>query len=163
MFATSILAPIASGLLTTINLSGDIAKPAALMGFLGVAIGLGVQAPFLAVQAVLPPKDVSIGGAVVGFGGNIGSALWIVVSVTLFTDRLTAEIHHYSPTTNATMVEDIGLSNIRTQIGSGKLAEILSGYNAAVVETLYVPVALAALTIFGSIAMERRSLKKKQN
>lgn len=88
MFATSILAPIASGLLTILDLDENVAKVAAVLGFLGAAIGLGVQGPQLAVQTVLPPKDVSLGGAVILFGGSMGSALWICASATLFQNRL---------------------------------------------------------------------------
>ena len=162
MFATSILAPIASGLLTTLDLDENIVKVAVLLGFLGFAIGLGLQGPSLAVQTVLSPKDVSIGSAIMMFGGSMSSALWICASATLFQNRLVDEVEKYSPATNATALESVGLSDIRGYIGSDGLKDVLSGYNRAVVQTLYMPLALALLTILGSLAMERRSIKKKQ-
>lgn len=163
LFATSILAPIASGLLTTLDIDASPVKAAALLGFLGVAIGLSIQSPQVAVQAVLTPKDVSIGGAIVMFGAGMGSALWICASATLFQNRLIDEVQKYSPTTNVTALESVGLSDIRNYIGSDKLQDVLSGYNQAVVQTLYMPMALSILTIVGSLAMERRSIKKKQS
>jgi hypothetical protein len=162
MFATSILAPIASGLLTTLDLDGSVVKAAALLGFLGVAVGLSLQSPQVAVQAVLAPKDVSLGGAIILFGAWMGSALWICASATLFQNRLVDEIEKYSPTTNGTALESVGLSDIRTYIGSDRLENVLSGYDQAVVQTLYMPLALGILTILGSLAIERRSIKKKQ-
>jgi hypothetical protein len=60
-------------------------------------------------------------------------------------------------------LEAAGLSDIRTYIGSEKLKDVLSGYNKAVVQTLYMPLALGILTIVGTVAMERRSIKKKQS
>jgi hypothetical protein len=162
MFATSILAPIASGLLTTLDLDATIVKPTALLGFLGIAIGLGVQAPQLAVQTVLSPKDVSLGGAIVLFGAGMGSALWICASATLFHNRLLDEVSRYSPGINGTALEAVGLSDIRGFIGSERLRDVLSGYDRAVVQTLYMPLALGVATILGSVAMERRSIKKKQ-
>ena len=116
----------------------------------------------MAVLAVLAPKDVSLGGAVVGFGGGMGSALWICASATLFQNRLVEEIEKYSPSTNGTALEAVGLSGIRKYIGSERLQDVLSGYDKAVVQTLYMPLALGILTIIGSLAMERRSMKKKQ-
>ncbi|EXJ82712.1 hypothetical protein A1O3_06526 [Capronia epimyces CBS 606.96] len=163
MLATSILTPVASGLLTTIDFRGSIVKATALLGFVGVAIGLGVQGPQLAVQTVLDAKDVSSGGAMIVFGAGMGSALWICASATLFHKRLLAEISQSSPTTNATVLSNVGLSDIRSFIGSERLDAVLSGYNEAVVQTLYLPLALGILTIVGSIAMERRSIKKKQS
>ncbi|KAK5274888.1 hypothetical protein LTR99_004403 [Exophiala xenobiotica] len=162
MLATSILAPVASGLLTTIDLQGSIVKAAALLGFVGVANGLGIQGPQLAVQTVLDAKDVSMGSAMIVFGAGMGSALWVCTSATLFHQRLIAEINQSSPTTNATALSHLGLSDIRSHIGSERLNAVLNGYNQAVVQTLYLPLALSILTIVGSSAMERRSIKKKQ-
>jgi hypothetical protein len=163
MYASSILAPIASGLLTTIDTNQSVGKASALLGFLGVAMGLGIQAPQLGVLASLPIEDISIGTAVIVFGAAMGSSLFVSASSTLFRNRLIGEVHQHSPSTNATAVEDAGLSEIRTLIGGDKLGAVLSGYNAAVVQTLYMPLALAILTIVGTVAMERRSMKQKQS
>ena len=114
MIATSILTPIISGLLTTIDLDEQITKAIVLLAFLGLAVGLGLNSPMIALQAVLPTEDVSLGGAVLTFG-------------------------------------------------AGKLKSVLMGYENAVVQTLYIPLALAVLTIVGSVAMERKSIKKKQS
>jgi hypothetical protein len=121
-----------------------------------------VQSPQVAVQTVLAPKDVSLGGAIIFFGAGMGSALWICVSATLFQNRLIDEVEKYSPATNGTALESVGLSEIRNYIGSERLQDVLSGYNEAVVQTLYMPLALSILIILGSLAMERRSIKKKQ-
>jgi hypothetical protein len=163
MLATSILAPVASGLLTTIEFQGSIVKAAALLGFVGMATGFGIQGPQIAVQTVLDAKDVSIGGAMIAFGGGMGSALWVCASATLFHQRLINEIKRSSPATNATELSHVGLSGIRSYIGSEKLNAVLNGYNEAVVQTLYLPLALSILTIIGAVAIERRSIKKKQN
>ena len=52
---------------------------------------------------------------------------------------------------------------MRESIGAEKLKSVLMGYENAVVQTLYIPLALAVLTIVGSVAMERKSIKKKQS
>lgn len=163
MYATSVLAPVASGLLTTINLDQSTSKASVLLGFLGVAIGLGIQGPQLGVTTTLSIEDLSIGTAVITFGAGLGSALFVSASSTLFNNRLIAELREYSPSTNVTALEAAGLSGIRIYIGSDKLRTVLSGYNRAVVETLYLPLALGVLTIVGTVAMERRSIKKKQS
>jgi hypothetical protein len=144
------------------DLSGGTVKAAALLGFLGVAIGLGVQSPQIAIQTVLAPKDVSLGGAMIMFGACMGSALWVCASATLFQNRLIDEVEKYSPATNGTALESVGLSEVRNYIGSKRLQDVLSGYDEAVVQTLYMPLALSILTILGSFAIERRSIKKKQ-
>ena len=55
----------------------------------------------------------------------------------------------------------MGLSDLPGVIGRKRLRDVLLGYDEAVTQTLYLPVALAVLTIVGSVAIERRSVKKK--
>ncbi|KAH7467971.1 Efflux pump [Fusarium oxysporum f. sp. matthiolae] len=163
MLATSVLTPIASGLLTTLDLEEQIAKAVGLLTFLGLAVGLGLQGPQVALQAVLPIEDVSLGGAVITFGSGMGSALWICASATLFQDRLSKEIQDAAPGTNTTHIQEAGLSKLRESIGPDRLKSVLSGYENAVVQTLYIPLALALLSIVGAVAMERKSIKKKRS
>ncbi|RKL10236.1 hypothetical protein BFJ68_g8852 [Fusarium oxysporum] len=152
-----------SGLLTTLDLEEQIAKAVGLLTFLGLAVGLGLQGPQVALQAVLPIEDVSLGGAVITFGSGMGSALWICASATLFQDRLSKEIQDAAPGTNTTHIQEAGLSKLRESIGPDRLKSVLSGYENAVVQTLYIPLALALLSIVGAVAMERKSIKKKRS
>lgn len=161
MIATSILGPIAAGLLTTLDLDTNIGKAAGLIGVLGFAIGLGMQGPMLAVSSVLKPNEVSIGNSMLGFGGGMGSSLFITTAATLFQTRLAAEVMQSAPGTNITAIEKAGLSEIRNAIGGNKLKQVLLGYDEAVSQTLYMPLALMILTIAGSVAVEWRSVKKK--
>ena len=95
--------------------------------------------PQVAVQTVLLTKDVSIGAAIIGFGAGMGSSLWICASATLFQKRLVDEVDKYSPGTNGTNIESLGLSGLREHIGKDRLQQVLSGYNEAVIQTLYMP------------------------
>ena len=163
MFVTSVIAPIAAGLLTTLDLDESLVKVLCLLGLLGAAVGLGLSTPILAVQTVLPMKDISTGLAITGFAGGLGSSFFISVSSTLFQNRLTEEVERSAPGTNTTVFENGGLANVRDYIGPDRLRDVLLGYDKAVMQTLYLPVALAALTIVGSVAMERKSVKKKRS
>jgi hypothetical protein len=163
MLATSVLAPIGSGLLTTLNLDENKVKVVALLGFLGFGVGIGNMGPIQAIATILPPNDVSIGMAIIGFGGGMGSALFISASATLFQDRLVEEISSYAPGVNATAISHSGLADIRNIIGEDRLRDALTGYDHAIVQTLYMPLALAILTLAGSATMEWPSVKKRRD
>ena len=162
MFATSICAPIATGLLTTIDLDDSPAKVAGLLGFIGVAVGFGIQQPVTATMTVVSQKEMSIAIGVLIFGSGIGSALFVAASATLFQSRLAEEVSKYAPGTNVTTLGHAGLAEIRKVIGSDRLKDVLFGYNEAVVQTLYLPVGLALLTVVGSAFTEIKSVKKKR-
>lgn len=161
MYLTAVLASISSGLITTIDIDTDLPKLLCLLGLLGFAVGAGIQAPQVAAQTVLPAKDVSIGTSIVLFGNNIGCVIFLATSAGLFTNRLNVEIKAHAPSTNMTSIQNMGLSDIRNNFGGEKLKDILLGYDQAVVQTLYLPVALACLTLMGAVAIERKSVKMK--
>lgn len=162
MWVTTILSPIAAGLLTTIDLNTSLAKLLCLQALLGFACGTGGGIPQVAAQTVLSPHEVSIGLAIVSFGAQIGPVIFTVASTALFTGRLKTEVLQRSPMTNITSLENMGLSDIRKNLGGVRLGEILLGYDKAVVQTLYLPLALCCLTLVGTLAMEWRSVKQKK-
>lgn len=162
MIATTILASIASGLLTTLDLDTYLGKAAGLLGLLGFAIGLGMQGPMMAVSATLKPNDVAIGNAFTSFGGGMGSALFVSAAALLFQKRLATEVDHYSPGTNITAIEHAGLSDIRNAIGQDRLKQVLTGYDKATMQTLYIPLALTVASLIGSALTEWRSVKQKK-
>ena len=161
LFATSVFAPIASGILTTLDLDDSPAKVAGLLCFLGIAVGFGIQQPPTAIMATLPTKDISLAIGVLALGGGLGSSGFIAASATLFQNRLAVEIANHAPGSNITSLEDNGLSDLRNIIGPDRLKDVLFGYNEAVVQTLYIPLALGLLTIIGSIFTEVKSVKKR--
>ncbi|RYP56888.1 hypothetical protein DL771_011530 [Monosporascus sp. 5C6A] len=163
MVATTVLAPIASGLLSTISLDESVVKTLFLLGSLGLATGVGIQTPLVALQTIMKQDDLSIGLATTGFGATMGHAVWIVVSATIFRNRLVAEIEVHSPSVDATLLEHAGLSEIRAVVGSDRLRDVLLGYDDAVTQTLYLPVGLTVATIFGSVFTEWQSVKSKRS
>ncbi|KAK2773226.1 hypothetical protein FQN53_004203 [Emmonsiellopsis sp. PD_33] len=146
MLISSVLTPIASGLLTTIQYNDALVKTILLLTFLGAGVGLGLQAPVFAVQTVLPDKDIATGVAITAFTGS----------------RLGIKVEQHLPGTDWSILDHGGLVDVRWQIGSARLGAVLSGYDEAVVQTLYIPVALAVLSVLASVAMERRRVRKAQ-
>lgn len=163
MYVATILGPVAVGFLTESSLDTELVKPLCWLGVLGVAAGGGLQIPQFAAQTVLSPHEVSIGLSIVQFGSQIGPVLFLSASGTLFTNRLKVEVQDYAPGTNVTRLDNTGLTDVRTILGGNRLGDILLGYDAAVTQTLYLPLALICMTIFGTLAMEWRSVKKKQS
>jgi hypothetical protein len=163
MIATTVVAPIAAGLLTTLDLDTQLVKALAYQGLLGFGIGLGIQGPQVAAQTVLSPGEISIGISLISFASGLGSSLFVSASSALFQNRLVEEVRKSAPGTNTTILSHIGLGDIRSAIGQDRLRDVLLGYDEAVTQTLYLTVALACLTVVGSAGVEWRSVKKKQS
>jgi hypothetical protein len=76
MFFTSILTPVATGLLTTIEINERLASLICYQGLLGFSAGIGLQALQVAAQTILSHPDASTGIAVVQFMQDLGPAFF---------------------------------------------------------------------------------------
>lgn len=159
---TSILTPVAAGLLTTLKVDADLASLICYQALLGFGAGIGFQAPQIAAQTTLSQSDAPMGIATVQFMQNLGPAIFISVAQSLFASRLTIELGKYAPGVNAEKLETIGLSDIRKNIGLADLNGVLLGCDKAVAQTFYLPVVLTCLSLVGTLGMEWRSVKKKR-
>ena len=163
MLLTSILTPIATGLLTTLSVDAVLARLICYQALFGFGNAIGFQGPLVAAQTVLAPKDVPIGIACVQFAQYLGPAIMISVAQTIFTGRLSADLATFAPGVDATALENMGLADLKKTVGEGNLEGTLLGYDKAVMQTFYLPVALSCVTLVGSLGMEWRSVKKKRS
>lgn len=162
MLAGSLLMPIFAGLLTTLTTDSSLAKLICYSGLMGFAAGVGFQSPQTAVQTSLPRDDASIGMAIIIFAQHFGPAVFISAAQTIFTNRLAVNLVGIAPSLNATSIENMGLADLKAQLGADKLQEVLSGFDHSLAQTWYLAVALGCVTMIGSLGMEWRNVKKEK-
>ena len=160
---TSVVTPIATGLLTTLPVQESLPHLICFQALFGFGISIGFQAPLVAAQTVFSPIDVPIGIAYVQFAQYLGPAIFINVAQTIFSNRLTADLAQIAPEMDAHALENLGLSDLKQFVGERNLNGVLLGYDKAVSQTFYLPLALSCLGILGSLGMEWRSVKKKRS
>jgi len=162
MILSSILAAIGAGLMTTWR--PDTPQPV-WIGYqiiFGAGIGFGMQQTLIAVQTVLPAADVPIGTAIVMFCQTLGGAIFISVAQNIFTNRLLSNVISIVPDLNPSIVLQSGATNLVTAIPAQYLSGVIEAYNDAITTAFYVAVATAALSIFGAVCMEWKSVKGKK-
>lgn len=163
MLAASILTPIASGLLTTLEAHGPSWHLIFYEVLFGMSAGIGLQSPLSAVQTTLPDVDVSMGLNIIVFAQNFGPALSISIAQSLFTSRLVSNLKEYIPDISSETISSLGLTNIKALVPSTELNDVLLGYDRAITQTFYLSVALTCLAVIGTVSMEWRSVKEKRN
>lgn len=161
MILSSILTPIGAGLITTFTPHTGHSAWIGYQALFGMGIGLGMQQPSVAAQTVLPRKDVSIGAALMMFSQTLGGAVFVSVGNNIFDTRFA----HYLveiPGIDVGSVAATGATDLRNMVPASLLPQVLVAYNDAVRATFYLITALTCFTIFGSSAMEWKSVKKEQ-
>jgi hypothetical protein len=159
MYLSSIITPIGAGLISTFTTTTARPKWIGYQVLWGVGLGLGMQQPSVGAQTVLVRKDVPTGVSMMFFAQGLGGAIFVSVANNVFDNKLAQGLTTISGI-DPSVVAHVGATDLRTVVPQQYLHSVLAVYNAAVKNAFYVTTALAAATIFGSLAMEWKSLKK---
>ncbi|KXT13084.1 hypothetical protein AC579_4904 [Pseudocercospora musae] len=162
VIASTVIMSIGAGLLTTLQPNSGHSEWIGYQAMFGIGVGLGMQQTMIAIQAVLPAPDIPVGTAIVMFSQTLGGALFISVAQNVFQNGLLKHIISAAPNIEPARVLGTGATELVNVFQGTDLQGVRKAYNDAIVETFYVSVALAALTIFGSAFFEWRSVKGKK-
>jgi len=162
MLLASVLMAIGSGLLTTWEVDTNSPKWIGYQALFGIGMGMGMQQPMVAVQAVLKTADVSVGTAIVIFSQTLGGALFISVGQNIFTNQLIKHLTQSLPDFDASTVLVVGATELKNAIEERFLPGVLYAYNQTLTETFYASVACAAFSIFGAFFVEWKNMKGKK-
>ncbi|KAL5319175.1 hypothetical protein ACEPPN_012224 [Leptodophora sp. 'Broadleaf-Isolate-01'] len=162
MILSSIVTAVGSGLLTTLEVNSDSPKWIGFQALVGMGIGLGMQQPMMAVQTVLDLTDVPTGTATVIFAQTLGGAITLLVAQNVFTNQLLSNLRAHVPTVNPALVLSVGATALKKVVSQADFPAVLEAYSDAITFTLFVPMALAAASLFGAAAMEWKSVRGKK-
>ncbi|KAF7302872.1 Major facilitator superfamily transporter [Mycena kentingensis (nom. inval.)] len=162
LILSSILMGVGAGLLTTFEATGTgHAKWIGYQVIYGLGVGFGMQQPLMAVQTVLNIEDVPIGTSLIIFMQTLGGALFVSVGQNVFTNKLVEGLMDKVPSLDPSIVLNAGATSLRNVVPAQTVPAVIEAYNHALVSAFYVSTALGALSIFGALAMEWKSVKGK--
>lgn len=166
MIASSIFMAIGAGLLSTLEVDTSHAKWIGYQVVYGFGVGFGMQQALIAAQTVLHIDDVPVGTSLIMFLQTLGGALFVSIAQNIFTNRLLSNLAAKVPSLDPSLVLQTGATNLKNAIiakyDPGILSSVLIAYNKALQQTFYVSVAIAALSVIGSVGMEWKSVKGKK-
>ncbi|KAL9126067.1 MAG: hypothetical protein Q9217_004825 [Psora testacea] len=165
MILASVLMAVGVGLISTWKVNSGPSEWIGYQIIYGLGVGFGMQQSLIAAQTVLPLQDVPVGTSIINFSLTLGGALFISVAQNIFTNRLAANLTSNVPNIPSSLVLETGATSLKQAIqrtNPGSLDGVLTAYNNALTQTYYVSVAMAALSIFGALGMEWKSVKGKK-
>ncbi|KAK6822502.1 hypothetical protein PG987_014047 [Apiospora arundinis] len=161
MILGTVLMSIGAGLLTTI--SPDTSKVLLILYpvLFGAGIGVGFQQPIIGCQAALPKEDIPVGTSIIVFGQTIGAAVVLSAGDSVFQTRLTRNIKEYLDISldNSAQILQSGPNSVVSMLSPDQLPVLIAAVNKTMNQVFYVSLAMAALSVFGALAMEWRSVK----
>jgi len=162
MIASSVVMPIGVGLFTTFTPETGHAKWIGYQILFGFGLGLGMQQGSMAAQTVLAKKDVPTGVSLNFFAQQLGGSIFVSVGENILVNRLIAGLSSI-PDFDPAVIVNTGATEIKSAIGSQYLDVVRIIYNHAITDVFDVAVALACLTVIGSLLIEWRSVKAQKD
>lgn len=160
-FGSAVFA-VGSGMLYCLKVDSSTGTWIGYQILAGVGAGACVQIPFIAVQVVLPKKDMPVGNAVAIFFNSLGGAIAISIAQNIFSNTLVEEIPKYTTGVDPSTIVMAGATHIREVTPPSQLAGVLYAYNIAVTHTFILSIACASIAFIISIGFEWKTVKGKK-
>lgn len=155
-YIATVLATVGAGLMTTFEVDTGHPNWIGYQVLLGSGVGMGIQLPIIAVQAVLPAADIPVGTAIVTFCQTFGGAIFVSVAEALFANRLRAGIMQTVLGVSPRIVQEVGATNLGNVIDAQHMDAVKGVYNDALVSAWYLTVALFGIAVLGAVGMSTK-------
>lgn len=154
---------IGAGLCLLFDVNTPTSKWVGYQFLYGFGVGLGFQQGTVAAQAVLPFNDVATGTAVVVFLQILGGSIFVSVAQNQFTTKLVSNLLALDiPGLSPQGIVSAGATGLRDLVSAEDLPRVLVAYNDAIVSALMVGVIVGAISIFGALGVEWKSVKQPE-
>ncbi|KAL5531126.1 hypothetical protein ACEPAG_4002 [Sanghuangporus baumii] len=151
MWAGAAIFAVGSGLLFTLQTSSSTGVWIGYQVVAAAGYGLGMQVPFLAIQAVLSTSDMPTGNAIILFCTTFGGSISISVAETIFTNTLINQVSKHSQGVDGHVIASSGATTLRQIIPSDQLQGVLETYMYALQRTFILPIVASALSFIISL------------
>ncbi|KAF1996429.1 MFS general substrate transporter [Amniculicola lignicola CBS 123094] len=149
---------IGGGLLTTIQPHFG----SSLVGYqvlLGAGFGAVIPTPLIAVQAVLPLKQVPTATSTLMLMQFLGGSIFLSIAQNIFESKLTDRLTELFDHMTAEQILKAGAGAVRKVVPPEQLPSVLMSYNDGISMTFYIVAASGVIALIASLGMQWRSVK----
>ena len=156
-----VIACIGCGLLTTLRVDTSTAAWAGFEVLTGAGMGMAMQQPIIAVQAVLEPAVVSIGNAIVLFAQSLSGAIFVSVANNILRNQLAHNLK-VSGVPNISEILGAGATDVRDLVPQQYATQLVGDYNDALSKVFIMSIPFCGLALLFALGLPWINLKKKQ-
>ncbi|KAF1914749.1 permease of the major facilitator superfamily [Ampelomyces quisqualis] len=159
--AGTALGVVGSGLITQLNASTPHFLWATYFVICGIGTGSAINLPYTAVSAVLKEKDMVIGNAVLQFSFQLGGAISLCISQTLFLHRLTSNTKWELPDVSTSAIMDAGANGLLSLIEApAELYMLKAAYMDAIQIVFIFLLVASGFAFLASFGFEHKNVKQ---
>jgi hypothetical protein len=155
-----VISTIASVLLYTLDQTSGPNEWIGYQAMAGIGVGLGIQVPIMASQAIVQVQDLSTISAIILFFQYIGGAISVQAAQAAFNNKLVQEIHRQLPDLSAALITGTGATELKTKFNGEQLPIILDAYVSGLKGCFIISIVFAAIATLLSLFSGWRRLGK---
>ncbi|KKP06725.1 hypothetical protein THAR02_01214 [Trichoderma harzianum] len=156
------LMAVGTGLYSTLTVDSDAGHWIGFQILQGFGFGCVAQMPTIAVQMAVPPQRVPIALAMTAFAQFFGSAIFVAIAQTIFSNVLIAKLATDAPDVDAEALLLAGSGAVRSIVPPESLSAVLAAYESAITSTFYLTAATSVTAFFVSFGIPWTSVKAKK-
>jgi MFS family permease len=157
-----IVATIGGGLLTTLRVDTSTATWAGYEVLTAAGMGMAMQQPIIATQAILEPTVVPIGNAIVLFAQSLSGAIFVSVANNVLRNQLAQSLNS-SGIPNVNAILRAGATDVQRLVPQEYKAQLLGAYNDALSKVFIMSVPFCGIALLFALGLPWINLKKKQS
>ena len=159
MAAGAAIGTVGCGLCYTFDIGTTSGHWIGFQALAGIGIGLGMQIPMMASQAVVGMMDISSVSAVVLFFQIIGGSFAVSAAQAAFANTLVKQLPITAPEVDPTMVLATGATMLRATFPPEQIDGILRAYMAGIKVVFALATGLVGLSFLTSLVMKWEKLR----
>ncbi|KAL1599680.1 hypothetical protein SLS60_007483 [Paraconiothyrium brasiliense] len=152
---------VGAGLLTTFQVDTGVSKWIGYQVLYGLGVGYCFQTPMLAVQTVLPKKEVPMGLALILFGQLLGASVFVSVGENVLANQLLKRLS-WIPGFDRALITSGGATTFLDALPAEYHESALVEYNESLRKVFQIGLIIACLAVLGVASLEWKSVKKPQ-
>lgn len=153
------LGTIGCGLCYTLDIGTPTGHWIGYQALAGIGIGLGMQIPIMACQAVVSPMDISTVSAITLFFQIIGGSFAVSAAQAAFANTLLRRLPFTAPDVQPAMVLAVGATELRDHFPAEQINGILEAYVSAIKVVFALATALVGVSFVFSLMPKWEKLR----
>lgn len=121
-------------------------------------MGLGIQNTMLVPQVEFVGDNAIMAISMLAFLETLSASISLAIGESVFRNRLETLVQEMVPSVNDSMLTE-GTALVRDNVPAALLPSVVAAYSLSITQTFYVGVAMCALSFFGSVSLQWKSIK----
>ncbi|TLD35444.1 putative HC-toxin efflux carrier TOXA [Venturia nashicola] len=147
------------GLMATLRVDAGTMEWIGYQIIVGLGTGMTLSPVNIAVQTVLPKRDIPTGLTVMMFTQFLAGTISVSICQAVLANTLIEELPSKLPGFDVSSIATAGATKIRELVSPSDLPVVLEVYNKGVVSTFFVALTFSSLALVASLFMEWNSVK----